>query len=59
MDGFAFEQIHGMKASATPAPKTSLILSPLGCRSLHVRQKLMLARDNLLLVDPTLFFMAG
>ena len=31
MDGFAFEQIQGMKASATPATKTSLILSPLGC----------------------------
>ena len=31
MDGFAFEQIQGMKASATPAPKTSLILSSLGC----------------------------
>ena len=31
MDGFAFEQIQGMKASAKPAPKTFLILSSLGC----------------------------
>ena len=28
MDGFAFEQIQGFKASATPAPITTLILSP-------------------------------
>ena len=31
IDGFAFEHVQGMKASATPAPKTSLIRSPLGC----------------------------
>ena len=31
MDGFAFEQIQSLKASATPAPKSSLILSPFGC----------------------------
>ena len=31
MDGFAFEQIQGMKASARAAPKTSLIPSSLGC----------------------------
>ena len=31
MDGFALEQIKGLKASTTPATKTSLILSPFGC----------------------------
>ena len=30
MDGFAFEQIQGFQASATPAPITTLILSPFG-----------------------------
>ena len=31
MDGFAFEHIQGLKASATPALKTSLVLSPFWC----------------------------
>ena len=31
IDGCAFEQIQSLKASATPAPITTLILSPFGC----------------------------
>ena len=31
IDGCAFEQIQSFKASATPAPITTLILSPFGC----------------------------
>ena len=31
IEGFAFEQIQGFKAPETPAPITTLILSPFGC----------------------------